>query len=99
LFNVIILLLFFKISLFENFNSTFSFQYKEFISALERLAEHPFSYRVKDFIFRFRIPISTLQSMDTFVAPELDEEGKAFVEAIGGMKLMKVIISSCYKSE
>jgi hypothetical protein len=24
-----------------------------------------------------------LQSMDTFVAPEYDEDGKAFVEAIG----------------
>ena len=68
-----------------------SFKYNEFISALERLVEHPFSYRVKDFLFRFRIPISSLQSMDTFVAPELDEEGKAFVEAIGRLQIVNKV--------
>jgi hypothetical protein len=29
---------------------------------LDRLVEHPFSYRVRDFIFKFRVPISTLQA-------------------------------------
>ena len=50
---------------------------------MERLTEHPFSYRVRDFIFKFRTPISTMQSMEVHVEPEYDEEGRAFVEAIG----------------
>lgn len=61
-------------------------QYKDFITAIERLVEHPFSYRVKDFVFKFRSPLSNLQSMEEFITPEYDEQGKAFVEAIGQRK-------------
>ncbi len=55
------------------------------MTAIERLVEHPFSYRVKDFVFKFRIPISNLQSMEEFLPPEYDEQGKAFVEAMGNI--------------
>jgi hypothetical protein len=61
----------------------FLFQYKDFVCAIERLTEHPFSYRVRDFIFKFRVPISNIQSNESFSEPEFDEHGKAFVEAIG----------------
>jgi small subunit ribosomal protein S9 len=34
-----------------------TFQYSDLISVLERLVEHPYSYRLKDFIDKFRKPL------------------------------------------
>ena len=55
----------------------------ELIEALERLLENDFSYKAKDFIFKFRKPIATVQSYEDPVEPQYDQEGRAFVEYIG----------------
>jgi len=60
--------------------------YKDFIAVLERLLALPFSYRVKDEIFEYRINEGMSTSKQLFVTPEYDEEGRAFVEYEGRRK-------------
>ena len=56
----------------------------DLIKALERLVELPFSYKAKDFIFKFRVPLSDVSDgMDSIIQPEYDAEGRGFVEYIG----------------
>jgi small subunit ribosomal protein S9 len=38
-------------------NNVSAFQYSNLISAMERLLQHPYSYRLKDFIEKFRKPV------------------------------------------
>jgi len=38
-------------------SNVFAFQYNVLISVLERLIQHPYSYRINDFIERFRKPM------------------------------------------
>ena len=50
---------------------------------MERLLENNFSYKAKDFIFRFRTPIAAVQAVDNPMEPQYDEDGRAYVEYIG----------------
>ena len=57
--------------------------YKELITVLERLTSLPFSYRVKDDIFKWRIKEVAGVAANDFIVPEFDENGRAFVEVEG----------------
>eukprot|EP00096_Caligus_rogercresseyi_P011825 TRINITY_DN4785_c0_g1_i1.p1 TRINITY_DN4785_c0_g1~~TRINITY_DN4785_c0_g1_i1.p1 ORF type:complete len:396 (+),score=116.78 TRINITY_DN4785_c0_g1_i1:42-1229(+) len=72
-------------------------QYREFTDILERLSVHPFAFKIKDFLSKYRVSLGE-SSSDTseltagtdaatsFLQPEFDEKGAAYVEAIGQRK-------------
>ena len=55
----------------------------ELVEALQRLVENEFSYKAKEFIFKFRKPIAAVQAVDDAIEPQYDENGRAYVEYIG----------------
>merc|ERR1719369_384187 len=55
-------------------------EYADFITTLERLVEMPFSYRVKEELFEWRVDSHEMISQQKFVIPEFDEDGRALVE-------------------
>lgn len=61
-------------------------EYTNFISAMERLCNLPYSYRIKDFIFTFLKPL--MSQMRDFVIPKLqyDSDGRAFITTYGKYK-------------
>jgi small subunit ribosomal protein S9 len=61
-------------------------QYDELISVFERLTFQHFSYQFKDVIFKYRVDTAKLKSSSEFIQPEFNEEGNAFVEALGQRK-------------
>ena len=64
-----------------------SIQVNELVAALERLLENSFSYKCKDFIFKFRAPIAAVQAVEDYIEPQYDENGRAFVEFVGKLHL------------
>jgi len=58
-------------------------EYNEFILVLERLVSLPFSYRVKDDIFKWRVKEAAGIAVKDFITPQFDEKGRAFVEVEG----------------
>lgn len=60
-------------------------EYSNFVSAMERLCNLPYSYRVKDFIFTYLKPLMS-QTKD-FEIPKLqyDSDGRAFITTYGNM--------------
>jgi len=67
-------------------------EYEEFITVLNRLLELPFSYRVQDDIFKYRITDIVSQNTQTFLTPEYDDDGKAFVEFSGRRKTANAVV-------
>jgi len=61
-------------------------EYKEFILVLERLVNLPFSYRVRDEIFQWRVKEVDSAAQKDFLAPQLDGKGRAWVEVEGKRK-------------
>jgi small subunit ribosomal protein S9 len=61
-------------------------EYAEFINTLSRLLELPFSYRVKDEIFKYRVTDIAAQSAQSYLTPDYDEDGRAFVQFEGRRK-------------
>jgi len=62
-------------------------EYEDLINGYERLLELPFSYKSKDFLFKYRVPISdVISSAKEIVKPEYDAEGQSFVEFTGQRK-------------
>ncbi|KAG8298518.1 37S ribosomal protein S9, mitochondrial [Homalodisca vitripennis] len=55
------------------------YEYRQLIAALERLASHPFSYRVKDIITDAQVTFTKHLNVDTIPKPELQEDGREFV--------------------
>ena len=58
-------------------------QYAEVIKVFNRLATHPFSYRFKEFIYKYRVENAQLKSTTEFLQPQFDERGNAYVEMLG----------------
>lgn len=54
-------------------------QYNLLISVLERLIQHPYSYRINDFIERFRKPLLMQIGVFDIPKPEYDADGRAYV--------------------
>jgi len=61
-------------------------EYKDFLQVLERLVSLPFSYRVRDDIFKWRIKEEDSAAQKDFIAPQFDEKGRAWVEVEGRRK-------------
>jgi len=73
----------------ENINDK---EHAEFITVLERLLELPFSYRVTEEIFKYRVRESSLVSEQVFIEPRYDQDGRAFVEFEGRRKTSKALV-------
>ncbi|XP_021913305.1 28S ribosomal protein S9, mitochondrial [Zootermopsis nevadensis] len=54
-------------------------EYSNLISVLERLLEHPYSYRIKDFIQKFRKPMLSQTSLLDIPKPQYAADGRAYV--------------------
>ena len=61
-------------------------EHKEFLVVLERLVKLPFSYRVKDEIFKWRVKEEISKGQQEFITPKFDEKGRAWVEVKGRRK-------------
>lgn len=59
-------------------------EYGQLISALERLVALPYSYRVKEFVDKYRKPLLQRMAQQTEI-PEVqyDEKGRAFITTYG----------------
>ena len=66
-------------------------QVNELTEALERLLENEFSYKAKDFIFKFRKPIGAIQAVEDPLEPQFDETGRSYVEYLGKLNQMGLI--------
>lgn len=54
-------------------------EYTNFINAMNRLVDLPYSYRVRDFIEKYRKPLSVTASVEDIPQPQLDSNGRQFV--------------------
>jgi small subunit ribosomal protein S9 len=61
-------------------------EHKEFLAVLERLIQLPFSYRVREDIFRWRVREKVVAGQEEFLTPRFDEKGRAWVEVVGRRK-------------
>jgi len=55
-------------------------EYKDMVDLLERLLELPYSYRVKDELWKWRVDIQEMVGQTEYFAPQFDDQGRAFVE-------------------
>jgi len=66
--------------------------YKEFLQVLERLVSLPFSYRVRDDIFQWRVKEEDIAAQKDFLPPQFDEKGRAWVEVEGRRKTSRATV-------
>lgn len=57
--------------------------YQNFINAMERLCDSPYSYKVKDFIMQYRTPLMSQTKTYDAPKPQYDADGRAFVTTYG----------------
>jgi len=67
-------------------------EHQELITVLERILELPFSYRVAEEIFNYRVKETSLVSEQVFVEPRYDQDGRAFVEFEGRRKTSEALV-------
>jgi len=61
-------------------------EYKNLVTVLERLVSQPFSYRVKEDIFAWRVKEGTAATEQLFIPPQYNEAGRAWVQFEGRRK-------------
>jgi len=62
-------------------------EYNDLINGYNRLIELPFSYKAKEFIFKYRLPLGEAVDATSHVPqPEFDVEGRSFAEFVGQRK-------------
>lgn len=54
-------------------------EYENFVSAMTRLVQHPYSYRELAFIDQYRKPLLAKTDADQIPKPRLDENGRSFI--------------------
>lgn len=59
-------------------------EYTNFVNAMERLVAHPYSYRAKEFIEKYRRPLlQQLSSQLEIPEVQYDENGRSFITVYG----------------
>lgn len=71
-------------------------EYNNFINAITRLANHPYSYRVKDFIDIYCRPLLNQTITLEIPKPQVDQDGRSFITVYG--ELCKLSSSADYNS-
>lgn len=67
-------------------------EYKDLVAVLDRLTGLPFSYRVKEDIFSWRVKEGTAATQQLFIPPQFDEDGRAWVQFEGKRKTSEAIV-------
>jgi len=67
-------------------------EHKEFLALVERLVSLPFSYRVKEDIFKWRMKEEAVATQQQFITPQFDEKGRAWVEVTGRRKTSTAVV-------
>lgn len=68
-------------------------EYNNFISAMTRLCQLPYSYREKAFINQFRKPLLIKTDSDQIPKPQFDENGKSFITIYGEYNKKVILLS------
>lgn len=58
-------------------------EYRHFQALMSRLAEHPYSYRVKEFIDEYRRPLMNQTITADIPKPHTDQDGRSFITVYG----------------
>lgn len=58
-------------------------EYNNFVNAMTRLANHPYSYRVKDFINNYRWSLLNQTVTLEIPKPQVDQDGRSFITVYG----------------
>lgn len=66
-------------------------EYSNFVTAMERLSSSPYSYRIADFIKKYRKPLMRQSNLYEIVQPQLDENGKFFVTIYGEFIFFEIV--------
>ena len=67
-------------------------EYDEFILTLERLVSLPYSYKVIDDIFKWRVKEVAGVAVKDFIEPQFDERGRAWVETEGRRRTSHAVV-------
>lgn len=62
-------------------------EYSNFTAAMDRLASLPYSYRIADFIKKYRHSLMKESNKYEITQPQLDENGKFFVTIYGKFRI------------
>lgn len=73
-------------------------EYNNFVAAMDRLVAEPYSYRIKEFIEKYRKPL--MSQIKTYEIPKVKygEDGRAYITTYGKAYLFNSIILSCLLS-
>lgn len=58
-------------------------EYNSFITSMERLVAHPYSYKCKDFIDKYTKPLMDKSSQLEIPKPQIDEQGRQYITTYG----------------
>jgi small subunit ribosomal protein S9 len=58
-------------------------EYNNFVNAMTRLAKHAYSYRVKEFIEKYRKPLMNQTITLDIPKPQIGEDGRSFITVYG----------------
>lgn len=59
--------------------------YTDFVTTMDRLLAHPYSYRCKDFIMKYRQDLGLQQNDLDIVEPKIREDGRKYVTTYGNL--------------
>lgn len=60
-------------------------EYDNFVNAMTRLSNLPYSYRVKDFIYTYRKPLIADNKSNEIPKPQYDDKGRQTVTTYGAL--------------
>lgn len=70
-------------------------EYENFVKAMERLVAHPYSYRVKEFIEKYRKPLlQQLSSQLEIPEVKYDENGRSYITTYGKFSPFSLLVFS-----
>lgn len=58
-------------------------EHRYFVNVMNRLVEHPYSFRVKDFIDLYRRPLMNQTIILDIPKPHIDQDGRSFITVYG----------------
>jgi len=67
-------------------------EHKDFLALLDRLTGLPFSYRVREDIWQWRMEEGTVATTQLFLPPQFDDSGRAWVECEGRRKTARATV-------
>lgn len=58
-------------------------EYNNFVAAMDRLASHPYSYRVREFVEKYRKPLMSQTTTLDIPKLQVDKDGRDFITVYG----------------